>query len=79
MIFLKRTILSMNETLTGTTSPGQSGTGSNSNEEILYHFSDFQNWSLTHKVKKWYLIPPCLTLSNIRYLSRVKWSLSPDK
>ena len=22
--------------------------------------------------KKWYLIPPCLTLSNIRYVSRVK-------
>ena len=22
----------------------------------------------------WYLIPPCLTLSNIRYVSRVKWS-----
>ena len=25
---------------------------------------------------KWYLIPPCLTLSNIRYVSRVKWSNS---
>ena len=24
--------------------------------------------------KKWYLIPPCLTPSNIRYVSRVKWS-----
>ena len=24
--------------------------------------------------KKWYLIPPCLTLSNIRYVSRAKWS-----
>ena len=24
--------------------------------------------------KKWYLILPCLTLSNIRYVSRVKWS-----
>ena len=23
---------------------------------------------------KWYLVPPCLTLSNIRYVSRVKWS-----
>ena len=23
---------------------------------------------------KWYLIPPCLTLSNKRYVSRVKWS-----
>ena len=25
---------------------------------------------------KWYLIPPCLILSNIRYVSRVKWSNS---
>ena len=24
--------------------------------------------------EKWYLIPPCLKLSNIRYVSRVKWS-----
>ena len=23
---------------------------------------------------KWYLIPPCLTLSNIRYVSKIKWS-----
>ena len=30
------------------------------------------------KTLKWYLIPPCLTLSNIRYLSRVKWS-NPGK
>ena len=28
------------------------------------------------KKKKWYLIPTCLTLSNIRYVSRVKWSNS---
>ena len=28
--------------------------------------------------KKWYLIPPCLTLGNIRYVSRVKWS-NPGK
>ena len=28
--------------------------------------------------KKWYLIPPCLTLSIIRYVSRVKWS-NPGK
>ena len=27
---------------------------------------------------KWYLIPPCLKLSNIRYVSRVKWS-NPGK
>ena len=26
------------------------------------------------RLKKWYLIPPCLTLSIIRYVSRVKWS-----
>ena len=26
------------------------------------------------KTLKWYLIPPCLTLSNIRYVSRVKRS-----
>ena len=26
------------------------------------------------RLKKWYLIPPCLTFSIIRYLSRVKWS-----
>ena len=28
--------------------------------------------------KKWYLLPLCLTLSNIRYISRVKWS-NPGK
>ena len=27
-------------------------------------------------LKKWYMIPPCLTLSIIRYVSRVKWSNS---
>ena len=26
------------------------------------------------KTLKWYLIPPCLTLINIRYVSRVKWN-----
>ena len=30
------------------------------------------------KAKKWYLMPPCLTLSIIRYGSRVKWS-NPGK
>ena len=30
------------------------------------------------KTQKWYLIPPCLTLSIIRYVSRVKWS-NPGK
>ena len=24
------------------------------------------------RLQKWYLIPPCLTLSNIRYVSRIK-------
>ena len=30
------------------------------------------------RLLKWYLIPPCLTLGNIRYVSRVKWS-NPGK
>ena len=30
------------------------------------------------RLKKWYLIPPCSTLSTIRYVSRVKWS-NPGK
>ena len=30
--------------------------------------------ALYQRLKKWYLIPPCLALSNIRYISRVKWS-----
>ena len=30
------------------------------------------------KFFKWYLIPSCITLSNIRYVSRVKWS-NPGK
>ena len=30
------------------------------------------------RLKKWYLIPPCLMLSTIRYISRVKWS-NPSK
>ena len=25
------------------------------------------------KIKKWYLMPPCLALSTIKYVSRVKW------
>ena len=29
-------------------------------------------------IPKWYLIPLCLTLSDIRYVSIVKWS-SPEK
>ena len=34
--------------------------------------------ALYQRLLKWYLIPPCLTLSNIRYVSRVKWS-NPGK
>ena len=30
------------------------------------------------RLKKWYLMPPCLILSLIRYRSRVKWS-NPGK
>ena len=30
------------------------------------------------RLKKWYLMPPCLTFSIIRYRSRVKWS-NPGK
>ena len=30
------------------------------------------------RLKKWSLIPPCLTLSIIRYVSRVKW-INPGK
>ena len=30
------------------------------------------------RLKKWYLMPPCLTLSIIRYWSRVKW-INPGK
>ena len=30
------------------------------------------------RLKKWYLMPPCLTLSIIRYRSRVEWS-NPGK
>ena len=30
--------------------------------------------TLNIRLKKWYLMPPCLTLSIIRYRSRAKWS-----
>ena len=37
------------------------------------------NPGLSHtKTQNWYLIRPCLTLSIIRYVSRVKWS-NPGK
>ena len=29
---------------------------------------------IPQRLLKWYLIPPCLSLSNIRYVSRVKWN-----
>ena len=34
-------------TLTGITTLGQSGPGSNGNEVVTLHFSELQNWSLT--------------------------------
>ena len=33
--------------------------------------SQFESYQ---KLKKWYLMPPCLTLSIIRYVSKVKWN-----
>ena len=39
---------------------------------VLSHVASYQ------RVLKWYLIPTYLTLSNIRYVSRVKWS-NPGK
>ena len=39
----------------------------------------FNPWVASYqRLKKWYLIPPCLTLSNIKYVSRVKCS-NPGK
>ena len=35
---------------------------------VRYHVESYQ------RPKKWYLMPPCLTFSIIRYGSRVKWS-----
>ena len=32
----------------------------------------------TKDLEKWYLIPPCLTLSDIMYVTKVKWS-NPGK
>ena len=37
-----------------------------------------ETWVQYQRPKKWYLMPPCLTLSVIRYGSRVKWS-NPGK
>ena len=39
-----------------------------------FHISVSWVWYNTKDWKKWYLIPPCLTLSIIRYISKVKWS-----
>ena len=40
--------------------------------EVQSHVESYQ------RLKKWYLIPPCLTLSIIRYVSRVMWN-NPGK
>ena len=40
---------------------------------VVRHVGRFQVESF-QRLKKWYLIPPCLTLSTIRHVSRVKWS-----
>ena len=54
---------------------------------ILFHFNSLPSvyywhngWDLGSipswvipKTQKWYLMPPCLTLSTIMYISRVKW------
>ena len=39
----------------------------------------WETWVLSQvasyqRLLKWYLIPPCLALSNLRYVSMVKWS-----
>ena len=46
---------------------------------LFWVFSNDSTWVQSQvksyqKLKKWYLMPPCLTLSIIRYGSRVKWS-----
>ena len=46
--------------------------GSSISSTVQFQIESYQ------KLKKWYLIPPCLTLSIIRYVSRVKWS-NPEK
>ena len=45
--------------------------GSWPNEESICQWSQVESYQ---RLKKWYLMPPCLTLSIIRYGSRVKWS-----
>ena len=40
----------------------------------LEDLGSIPGWVIPKTQKKWYLMPPCLTLSNIRYRSRVKWS-----
>ena len=47
----------------------------------IWHLAKWVECSVPGRVipktfKKWYLIPPCLTLNNIRYVSRIKWSNS---
>ena len=41
-------------------------------------FANGRGYPVILKTQKWYLIFPCLTLSIIRYESRVKWS-NPGK
>ena len=31
------------------------------------------------RLKKWYLMPPCLALSFIKYVSRVKWRIPGNR
>ena len=42
------------------------------------HFPGDQDSISGQRLKKLYLIPPCLTLSIIRYISKIKWS-NPGK
>ena len=51
--------------------------------EVISNYSIRETWVQSQvasyqRLYKWHLITPCLTLSNIRYVSRVKWS-NPGK
>ena len=85
-----QTIWPIDGILTNSITTSQGGLGSNDSEGIL-HTLHLQNRSLCSpkawvrsqiksykRLKKWYLMPPCLTLSIIRCGSRVKWS-NPGK
>ena len=44
-------------------------------QKIFFHFSRVQSQVESYqRLKKWYLMPPCLTLSTIKWGSRVKWN-----